>query len=68
MSSININKRFGNKIKQYRHKNKMSQLVLGKLLSYTQAEISKIENGKRDITISKFAYINSILHLIEFTL
>jgi len=68
MSSININKRFGNKIKQYRDENKMSQFMLGKLLSYTQAEISKIENGKRDITISKFAYINSILHLIEFTL
>jgi transcriptional regulator with XRE-family HTH domain len=68
MDFLNINKRFGNKLKEYRSKNNISQLALGKLLSYTQAEISKIENGKRDITISKFAYINSILELIEFNL
>jgi transcriptional regulator with XRE-family HTH domain len=68
MSELNINKRFGIKVKEYRLKHKISQYVLGDILSYTQAEISKIENGKKDITISKFAYINSILQLIDFAL
>jgi len=68
MDYLSINKRFGNKLKEYRCKNNISQFALGKLLSYTQAEISKIENGKRDITISKFAYINSLLNLIDFNL
>lgn len=68
MSELNINKRFGSKVKEYRLQHQISQYVLGTILSYTQAEISKIENGKKDITISKFAYINSILKLVEFNL
>lgn len=68
MSPLNINERFGNKLKEYRNKHKMSQYALGKLLSYTQAEISKVENGKRDISMSKFVYINNLLKLIEFNL
>lgn len=68
MSHLNVNERFGNKLKEYRYKHNMSQYALGKLLSYTQAEISKVENGKRDISISKFVYINSLLKLVEFNL
>lgn len=68
MSELNINKRFGNKVREYRQKHQISQYVLGTILSYTQAEISKIENGKKDITISKFSYINNILKLIDFNL
>lgn len=68
MSELNINKRLGNKVREYRQKHNISQYVLAGLLCYTQAEISKIENGKKDITISKFAYINNILKLIDFNL
>lgn len=68
MSELNINKRFGSKVKEYRQKHNISQNVLGNILSYTQAEISKIENGKKDITISKFVYINNLLNLIKFEL
>jgi transcriptional regulator with XRE-family HTH domain len=66
MSPLNINEKFGKKLKEYRCKHQMSQYDLGKLLSYTQAEISKVENGKRDISMSKFVYINNLLKLIEF--
>ena len=68
MSELNINKRFGNKVREYRQKHSISQYILADLLCYTQAEISKIENGKKDITISKFFYINNILKLIDFSL
>ena len=68
MSELNINKRFGNKVKEYRQKHSISQYILANLLCYTQSEISKIENGKKDITISKLVYINNILHLVEFNL
>lgn len=68
MSHLNINERFGNKLKEYRYKHNMSQYALGKLLSYTQAEISKVENGKRDISISKFVYIKTVLDLIDFNI
>lgn len=68
MSELNINKRLGNKVREYRQKHSISQYVLADLLCYTQSEISKIENGKKDITISKFFYINSILNLIDFNL
>lgn len=68
MSELNINKKFGNKVKEYRKKHQISQDILADLLCYTQSEISKIENGKKDITISKFFYINSILNLVEFNL
>lgn len=68
MSELNINKRFGKKVREYRLKHQISQYVLADLLCYTQAEISKIENGKKDITISKFFYINSILKIIDFNL
>ena len=66
MFHLDINKRFGNKLKEYRYKHKMSQYALGQLLNYTQAEISKVENGKRDISISKFVYIKEVLNLIDF--
>ena len=68
MSELNINKRFGKRIREYRLEHQISQYVLGTILSYTQAEISKIENGKKDITISKFVYINNILKLVDFNL
>lgn len=68
MSELNINKRFGTKVREYREKHQISQYILADLLCYTQAEISKIENGKKDITISKFVYINNILKLVNFDL
>jgi len=55
MSSVNI--RFGKQLRKYREDRKLSQIDFGKILSYSQAEMSKIENGKIDITMNQYFHI-----------
>ena len=69
MSQVNI--KFGKQLKSYREDRKLNQIEFGKILSYSQPELSKIENGKIDITINqylqiirtleKYTYLNYIL-------
>jgi len=55
MSSVNM--RFGKQLKKYRNARKLNQIEFGKILSYSQAEVSKIENGKIDITMNQYFHI-----------
>ena len=48
---------FGKQLKSYREDRKLNQIEFGKILSYSQAELSKIENGKIDITINQYLQI-----------
>jgi transcriptional regulator with XRE-family HTH domain len=48
---------FGKQLRKYRESRNISQIELGKILSYSQAEMSKIENGKIDITINQYLQI-----------
>jgi transcriptional regulator with XRE-family HTH domain len=48
---------FGKQLREYRESRNISQIELGKILSYSQAEMSKIENGKIDITINQYLQI-----------
>lgn len=69
MSSVNI--RFGKQLKKYRNTRKLNQIEFGKILSYSQAEMSKIENGKIDITMNQYFHIvkaletNTYLHYLK---
>ena len=40
------NVEFGKQLKNYREDRKLNQIEFGKIISYSQAELSKIENGK----------------------
>lgn len=48
---------FGRQLRSYREDKKLSQMEFGKIISYSQAELSKIENGKVDITINQYFHI-----------
>jgi Predicted transcriptional regulator with C-terminal CBS domains len=48
---------FGKQLREYRESRNISQIELGKIISYSQAEMSKIENGKIDITINQYLQI-----------
>jgi len=52
-----INREFGKQLKEHRELRKLNQVEFGKLLSYSQAEMSKIENGLIDITINQYIQI-----------
>jgi len=54
---------FGKQLREYRESRKISQIELGKILSYSQAEMSKIENGKIDITINQYLQIVETIEL-----
>ena len=56
---------FGKQLKNYRELRKLNQVEFGKILSYSQAELSKIENGKIDITINQYLQIVKNLEIIE---
>lgn len=57
------NIKFGRQLKEYREIRNISQIELGKVLSYSQAEMSKIENGKIDITINQYLQIVETIEL-----
>jgi len=63
MFETNIN--FGRQLRNYREDKKLSQIEFGKILSYSQAELSKIENGKVDITINQYFSIIRSLEIYE---
>jgi len=52
-----VNTKFGKQLKSYREDRKLNQIEFGKILSYSQAELSKIENGKIDITMNQYLQI-----------
>ena len=54
---------FGKQLREYRESRNISQIELGKILSYSQAEMSKIENGKIDITINQYLQIVETIEL-----
>lgn len=54
---------FGKQLREYRESRNISQIELGKILSYSQAEMSKIENGKIDITINQYLQIVETMEL-----
>lgn len=54
---------FGRQLREYREIRNISQIELGKILSYSQAEMSKIENGKIDITINQYLQIVETIEL-----
>ena len=60
------NLEFGKQLKSYREYKKLNQIELGKILSYSQAELSKIENGKIDVTINQYLQIVKTLEIYEF--
>lgn len=57
------NVEFGKELREYRESRNISQIELGKILSYSQAEMSKIENGKIDITINQYLQIVETIEL-----
>lgn len=54
----------GSNIKQYRKKRKMTQAQLGEKLGLSQAEISRIENGKVAVTTDQLDDIATALKVI----
>jgi transcriptional regulator with XRE-family HTH domain len=64
MSQVNI--KFGKQLKSYREDRKLNQVEFGKILSYSQAELSKIENGKIDITINQYLQIIRTLEIYGY--
>ena len=59
------NLEFGKQLKNYREDKKLNQIEFGKIVSYSQAELSKIENGKIDITINQYLQIVKTLETYE---
>lgn len=59
------NLEFGKQLKSYREYRKLNQIEFGKILSYSQAELSKIENGKIDVTINQYIQIVKTLEGYE---
>ena len=59
------NLEFGKQLKSYREYRKLNQIEFGKILSYSQAELSKIENGKIDVTINQYIQIVKTLEDYE---
>lgn len=57
---------FGKQLKEYRESRNISQIELGKILSYSQAEMSKIENGKIDITINQYLQIVETIEVATY--
>lgn len=57
---------FGKQLKSYREDRKLNQVEFGKILSYSQAELSKIENGKIDITINQYLQIVRTLEIYGY--
>ena len=57
------NVEFGKQLREYRKTRNINQVELGKILSYSQAEMSKIENGKIDITINQYLQIVETIEL-----
>ena len=53
-------KRIGQKIKEAREQNKMTQSELGKLLGYTSVAITNYEKGKRKISIDDLEKIAQV--------
>lgn len=60
------NVEFGKQLKSYREDRKLNQVEFGKVLSYSQAELSKIENGKIDITINQYLQIVRTLEIYGY--
>lgn len=58
---------FGRQLRSYREDKKLSQIEFGKIISYSQAELSKIENGKVDITINQYFHIIRSLEIYMCT-
>lgn len=61
------NVEFGKQLKSYREDRKLNQIEFGKILSYSQAELSKIENGKIDITINQYLQIVRTLEVYGYS-
>ena len=59
------NLEFGKQLKSYREYRKLNQVEFSKILSYSQAELSKIENGKIDVTINQYLQIVTTLEIYE---
>lgn len=60
------NVEFGKQLKNYREYRKLNQIEFGKIISYSQSELSKIENGKIDITINQYLQIVRTLEIYEY--
>lgn len=60
------NVEFGKQLKSYREYRKLSQIEFGKIISYSQAELSKIENGKIDVTINQYLQIVRTLEIYGY--
>lgn len=60
------NVEFGKQLKSYREYRKLNQIEFGKIISYSQAELSKIENGKIDITINQYSQIVRTLEVYGY--
>ena len=64
---MNANENIGNNIKKWRELKDIKQELLAKRLKITSAALSKIENGKTDITITRIEQIADALE-IDFSL
>lgn len=54
-------KKIGEKIRQERISRLIKQETLGKSVNLTKSEISRIENGKREVKISKLIEIAKVI-------
>ena len=61
--NVSITMRVGEQIRSARLAMKLSQAELGDLVSLSPQSISRIENGKRIMSIENYAKILSVLHL-----
>lgn len=55
--------RIGSKIRKIREEKRLKQEWLGKKVSLNKSEISRIENGKRNITLEKVYEIADALNI-----
>ena len=60
------NVEFGKQLKSYREDRKLNQVEFGRIISYSQAELSKIENGKIDVTINQYLQIVRTLEIYGY--
>jgi len=59
-----ISKKLGENLRKIRLKKKMSQGDIAKLLDVDRGYISKIENGKKNLTLTTIAKIAKVLKIL----
>ena len=55
--------KYGERLKEYRNKNGLTQIAMAELLSMPQSNYSRLEKGEQDIKLSMIIHICSTLNI-----